>query len=74
MHVQLPTVTTGDYRLLDIQRAVVPTTLPPDRFCGEPVRTQTVINRNTPFATGRRAAAGSAPPPGSARSGEGSWA
>ncbi|MEU9650118.1 hopanoid C-3 methylase HpnR, partial [Streptomyces sp. NPDC048110] len=37
--------TTRDYRLFDIQHAVVPTTLPLERFYEELVRTQAVINR-----------------------------
>jgi len=38
-------LTTRDYRLFDIQHAVVPTTLPLDEFYAELVRTQAVINR-----------------------------
>ena len=38
-------LTTRDYRLFDIQHAVVPTTLPLDEFYRELVRTQEVINR-----------------------------
>jgi hopanoid C-3 methylase len=37
-------MTTRDYRLFDIQHAVVPTTLPLDEFYRELVRTQAVIN------------------------------
>ncbi|MGF1240064.1 hopanoid C-3 methylase HpnR [Streptomyces sp. 2-6] len=38
-------LTTRDYRLFDIQHAVVPTTLPLARFYEELVRTQSVIHR-----------------------------
>ncbi|MFE6533481.1 hopanoid C-3 methylase HpnR [Streptomyces rochei] len=44
-HTESRRLTTRDYRLFDIQHAVVPTTLPLDRFYGELVRTQAVINR-----------------------------
>ena len=37
-------LTTRDYRLFDIQHAVLPTKLPLDRFYGELVRTQQVLN------------------------------
>lgn len=37
-------LTTQDYRLFDVQHAVLPTTLPLDRFYGELVRTQEVLN------------------------------
>ncbi|MBI3723366.1 hopanoid C-3 methylase HpnR [bacterium] len=37
--------TTRDYRLFDIQHAVMPTKLPLDRFYGELVKTQTVLNK-----------------------------
>src|SRR5438128_174767 len=36
---------TRDYRLFDIQHAVLPTRLPLDRFYEELVRTQQVLNR-----------------------------
>ena len=57
--------TTRDYRLFDIQHAVLPTTLPLPEFYGELVKTQQVLNRkhlglDTPCATpwrSRRAAA-----------------
>ncbi|WP_435611949.1 hopanoid C-3 methylase HpnR [Streptomyces sp. bgisy159] len=44
-HTESRRLTTRDYRLFDIQHAVVPTTLPLDVFYQELVRTQSVINR-----------------------------
>jgi magnesium-protoporphyrin IX monomethyl ester (oxidative) cyclase len=44
-HTESRRLTTLDYRLFDIQHAVVPTTLPLDEFYRELVRTQAVINR-----------------------------
>ncbi|WP_051839376.1 hopanoid C-3 methylase HpnR [Streptomyces sp. NRRL F-5126] len=44
-HTEARRLTTRDYRLFDIQHAVVPTTLPLDVFYRELVRTQAVINR-----------------------------
>ncbi|MFF0464850.1 hopanoid C-3 methylase HpnR [Streptomyces mexicanus] len=44
-HTESRRLTTRDYRLFDIQHAVVPTTLPLARFYEELVRTQAVINR-----------------------------
>ncbi|MEU0601012.1 hopanoid C-3 methylase HpnR [Streptomyces sp. NPDC006393] len=44
-HTESRRLTTRDYRLFDIQHAVVPTALPLDRFYEELVRTQSVINR-----------------------------
>ncbi|MFE1115190.1 hopanoid C-3 methylase HpnR [Streptomyces rochei] len=44
-HTESRRLTTRGYRLFDIQHAVVPTTLPLDRFYEELVRTQAVINR-----------------------------
>ncbi len=38
------TIQTRDYRLFDIQHAVLPTALPLDEFYGELVRTQQVLN------------------------------
>ncbi|QEH32844.1 B12 binding domain protein [Aquisphaera giovannonii] len=38
-------ITSRDYRLYDIQHAVLPTQLPLDEFYGELVRTQQVLNR-----------------------------
>ncbi len=38
-------LTTRDYRLFDVQHAVLPTRLPLERFYRELVRTQAVINR-----------------------------
>ncbi|MFI9601170.1 hopanoid C-3 methylase HpnR [Streptomyces sp. NPDC052043] len=43
-HTESRKLTTRDYRLFDIQHAVVPTTLPLDVFYRELVRTQAVIN------------------------------
>jgi hopanoid C-3 methylase HpnR len=44
-HTESRRLTTRDYRLFDIQHAVVPTTLPLDEFYRELVLTQQVINR-----------------------------
>jgi hopanoid C-3 methylase len=44
-HTEARRLTTRDYRLFDIQHAVVPTTLPLEEFYTELVRTQAVINR-----------------------------
>jgi hopanoid C-3 methylase HpnR len=44
-HTESRRLTTRDYRLFDIQHAVVPTTLPLEEFYRELVRTQSVINR-----------------------------
>jgi len=44
-HTEARKLTTRDYRLFDIQHAVVPTTLPLDEFYRELVLTQNVINR-----------------------------
>ncbi|MFE0413652.1 hopanoid C-3 methylase HpnR [Streptomyces tendae] len=44
-HTESRRLTTRDYRLFDIQHAVVPTKLPLERFYEELVRTQAVINR-----------------------------
>src|SRR5215469_15656079 len=44
-HTESRRLTTRDYRLFDIQHAVVPTTLPLADFYSELVRTQAVINR-----------------------------
>ena len=44
-HTESRRLTTRDYRLFDIQHAVVPTTLPLPEFYRELVRTQAVINR-----------------------------
>src|SRR5204863_226023 len=43
--IQAGQLTTRDYRLFDIQHAVLPTRLPLDRFYEELVRTQQVLNR-----------------------------
>ncbi|GAA5082511.1 hypothetical protein GCM10023336_77380 [Streptomyces similanensis] len=44
-HTESRRLTTRDYRLFDIQHAVVPTALPLDEFYRELVRTQGIINR-----------------------------
>jgi magnesium-protoporphyrin IX monomethyl ester (oxidative) cyclase len=44
-HTESRRLTTLDYRLFDIQHAVLPTTLPLEEFYRELVRTQAVINR-----------------------------
>lgn len=44
-HTESRKLTTRDYRLFDIQHAVVPTALPLEVFYRELVRTQAVINR-----------------------------
>jgi len=44
-HTESRRLTTRDYRLFDIQHAVVSTTLPLEQFYTELVRTQAVINR-----------------------------
>jgi hopanoid C-3 methylase HpnR len=44
-HTQARKLTTRDYRLFDIQHAVLPTRLPLERFYEELVKTQGVINR-----------------------------
>lgn len=44
-HTESRRLTTRDYRLFDIQHAVVPTTLPLEEFYRELVLTQQVINR-----------------------------
>ncbi|MCF3964805.1 hopanoid C-3 methylase HpnR [Streptomyces fuscigenes] len=44
-HTEARRLTTRDYRLFDIQHAVVPTKLPLEDFYRELVRTQAVINR-----------------------------
>jgi magnesium-protoporphyrin IX monomethyl ester (oxidative) cyclase len=44
-HAQARKLTTRDYRLFDIQHAVLPTKLPLPRFYEELVKTQGVINR-----------------------------
>jgi magnesium-protoporphyrin IX monomethyl ester (oxidative) cyclase len=56
-HTESRRLTTLDYRLFDIQHAVVPTTLPLDEFYRELVQTQAVIARKH---LGRRAAYGAA--------------
>lgn len=44
-HSEASRLTTRDYRLFDVQHAVLPTALPLDRFYEELVRTQQVLNR-----------------------------
>lgn len=44
-HSESPRLTTRDYRLFDVQHAVLPTRLPLDRFYEELVLTQQVLNR-----------------------------
>jgi hopanoid C-3 methylase HpnR len=44
-HTESRHFTTRDYRLFDVQHAVLPTRLPLDRFYGEFVRTQDILNR-----------------------------
>ncbi|MGB6455311.1 MAG: hopanoid C-3 methylase HpnR [Streptosporangiaceae bacterium] len=56
-HTESRRLTTRDYRLFDIQHAVVPTKLPLEQFYTELVRTQAVINRKH---LGMRAVAGAA--------------
>ena len=50
-HTESRKLTTLDYRLFDIQHAVLPTTFPLDEFHCELVRTQSVINRKQLGAT-----------------------
>ena len=53
-HTESRDLTTLDYRLFDIQHAVLPTKLPLDVFYRELVRTQSVINRkHLSFAAAR---------------------
>jgi magnesium-protoporphyrin IX monomethyl ester (oxidative) cyclase len=51
-------LTTFDYRLFDVQHAVVPTRLPLQKFYEELVRTQSVINRKHLGWSALRGAAG----------------
>jgi magnesium-protoporphyrin IX monomethyl ester (oxidative) cyclase len=44
-HTEARRLTTLDYRLFDVQHAVLPTRLPLDRFYRELVRTQAVLHR-----------------------------
>src|SRR5438067_4961729 len=44
-HTESRRLTTLDYRLFDVQHAVLPTRLPLDRFYEELVKTQSVLNR-----------------------------
>jgi magnesium-protoporphyrin IX monomethyl ester (oxidative) cyclase len=53
-HTEARDLTTLDYRLFDIQHAVLPTKLPLEEFYRELVRTQSVINRkHLSFAAAR---------------------
>ncbi|MGI5162482.1 hopanoid C-3 methylase HpnR [Microbispora sp. CA-102843] len=51
-HTESRKLTSRDYRLFDIQHAVVPTTLPLREFYRELVRTQAVMNRKHLSVTG----------------------
>ncbi len=44
-HTEARRLTTRDYRLFDVQHAVLPTTLPLDQFYEELVKTQSVLNK-----------------------------
>ncbi len=44
-HTESRNFTTRDYRLFDVQHAVLPTALPLDKFYGELVKTQQVLNK-----------------------------
>jgi hopanoid C-3 methylase len=44
-HTESRNFTTRDYRLFDVQHAVLPTALPLDRFYGELVKTQQVLDK-----------------------------
>ena len=57
-HTEARKLTTRDYRLFDIQHAVVPTRLPLDVFYRELVKTQSVINRKHLSLAAARATAG----------------
>jgi radical SAM superfamily enzyme YgiQ (UPF0313 family) len=57
-HGQAAQLTTRDYRLFDIQHAVLPTRLPLRRFYEELVRTQSVINRKHLGLSAARGVAG----------------
>lgn len=57
-HTEARRLTTRDYRLFDIQHAVVPTTLPLEEFYAELVATQAVINRKHLSVAAARATLG----------------
>ena len=58
-------LTTRDYRLFDVQHAVLPTRLPLERFYEELVRTQQVLNsKHLGWAALREVAAIAGPPAG----------
>lgn len=44
-HTESRNFTTRDYRLFDVQHAVLPTKLPLDKFYGQLVRTQQILNK-----------------------------
>ena len=56
-------LTSLDYRLYDIQHAVLPTRLPLPEFYAELVRTQQVLNRKHMGWSALRGATGEAAPP-----------
>src|SRR5437667_7063346 len=57
-HTESRRLTSLDYRLFDVQHAVLPTRLPLKRFYEELVATQAVINRKHPGLTALREVAG----------------
>src|SRR5437667_119102 len=57
-HTESRRLTSLDYRLFDVQHAVLPTRLPLQRFYEELVATQAVINRKPPGLTALREVAG----------------
>lgn len=57
-HTKARDLTTLDYRLFDIQHAVLPTRLPLDEFYRQLVLTQSVINRKHLSVTAARGALG----------------
>jgi hopanoid C-3 methylase HpnR len=57
-HTESRQLTTRDYRLFDVQHAVVPTRLPLERFYEELVRTQQVLNKKHLGWSALRATAG----------------
>jgi hopanoid C-3 methylase HpnR len=59
-HTEARRLTTRDYRLFDIQHAVLPTRLPLDEFYRELVSTQQILNRKHMGWSGLRGAAKSA--------------
>ena len=69
-HREAPRLTSRDYRLFDIQHAVLPTTLPLPEFYGELVKTQQVLNRKHLGWAALRATAGIAAAAADARADE----